>query len=75
MCGVVLGKPIFANMVLADEINRALEAYVKPQEIPDDAICPEERHAGGGWLGRCAAAARTKFADGAPPSRSTSVWS
>jgi hypothetical protein len=27
-----------------------VEAYVKPEEIPDDAICPEERHAGGGWL-------------------------
>ncbi len=23
---------------------------MKAEEIPDDAICPEERHAGGGWL-------------------------
>ncbi|MHB8951567.1 MAG: transglutaminase TgpA family protein [Pirellulaceae bacterium] len=27
-----------------------VEAYLKPEEIPAGAMCPEERHAGGGWL-------------------------
>jgi len=27
-----------------------VEAYLPPEEIPPDAICPAERHAGGGWL-------------------------
>lgn len=27
-----------------------VEAYVPDSEIPADAMCPEERHAGGGWL-------------------------
>ncbi len=27
-----------------------VEAYLAPYEIPDGAIYPEERHAGGGWL-------------------------
>jgi transglutaminase-like putative cysteine protease len=27
-----------------------VEAYLRPNEIPDDLLYPEERHAGGGWL-------------------------
>ncbi len=27
-----------------------VEAYMRPEEIPDEAINPEERHAGGGWM-------------------------
>ena len=37
-------------VVRQQDAHAWVEAYLKPEEIPADAICPEERHAGGGWL-------------------------
>ncbi len=37
-------------VVRQEHAHAWVEAYLAPEEIPADEICPEERHAGGGWL-------------------------